>query len=261
LQSTTKTAKKIFNLLENLFEGNFFQLAVDRTLHDATKKCPHRPEYEPDFSGSVYQDFDVEKVNNSGSFFLAIFIFCFALFSIVMIAAIITKIIVLRRHKKWISSLAPTQIELLQRQQSKEEERKTELNITSQSLFRSGVVPLWVRLSMPLVILGNIGFFLSGHLSLGASVSIVGSIAGQSFEENGFFEFSMARSTIEIWNGKRMKINMFWAHDCRSFSYANVFSWRRGTCNLNLPPFLCLAIHKTTSDTGVVVCFTQPCVR
>jgi hypothetical protein len=57
---------------------------------------------------------------------------------------------------------------------------------------------------MPLVILGNIGFFLSGHLSLGASISIFGSIAGQSFEEDGFFEFSMGKSTIEIWNGKLM---------------------------------------------------------
>lgn len=56
------------------------------------------PEYDPGFSGSVYQDFDVKKVNNSGSFFLALIITTFALLSIVMIAVMTTKIVVRRLH-------------------------------------------------------------------------------------------------------------------------------------------------------------------
>jgi len=41
---------------------------------------------------------------------------------------------------------------------------------------------------------------LSGHLSIGGTVNISGSFAGQDFDVNDFFEFSMAKSTIEMWN-------------------------------------------------------------
>ena len=57
-----------------------------------------------------------------------------------------------------------------------------------------------VRLGMPLIIVGNILFFLSGHLSLGATVNIEGDLAGSYIRVDKFFEFSMARSTIDIWN-------------------------------------------------------------
>jgi Paraquat-inducible protein A len=59
-----------------------------------------------------------------------------------------------------------------------------------------------MRLSIPIVILGNIGLFLSGHLSLAANVSVSASLAGQSFNEEGLFEFSVANSTIELWRGE-----------------------------------------------------------
>jgi hypothetical protein len=203
-QSATEAANEAFDLLSSLFEENFFQLTVDRALHDAPKKCPHMPDYDPEFSGTVYQDFDVEAADDSGSFFLALFIVSFVLLALVMIAVLTTKIIVRRRHRKWISSLPASQKVLLQRQQERDEDMKSKVNHSSQSLFRSDVIPFWVRWIMPLIILGNIGLFLSGHLSLGASVSIIASIAGQPFEEKGFFEFSMARSTIEIWNGRCM---------------------------------------------------------
>ena len=61
---------------------------------------------------------------------------------------------------------------------------------------------------MPIIILGNIGFFLSGHLSLGATVNIEATLGEQSFKVDNFFEFSMLRSTVEIWNagGKELAI-------------------------------------------------------
>merc|ERR1712087_384480 len=68
------------------------------------------------------------------------------------------------------------------------------------SLVRSKEVPLFLRLFVPIVIIGNIALFLSGHLSLGGTVNISGTFAGQGFNVQGFFEFSMAKSTIEMWN-------------------------------------------------------------
>ncbi len=46
-------------------------------------------------------------------------------------------------------------------------------------MFLSPEIPLLVRLTMPLIIVGNIGFFMSGHLSLGATVNIEAEIAGE----------------------------------------------------------------------------------
>ena len=50
----------------------------------------------------------------------------------------------------------------------------------------------WIRVIIPLVIIGNIGLFLSGHLNLGATVTIIASFANQTFKVQNFFEFSVS---------------------------------------------------------------------
>ena len=89
---------------------------------------------------------------------------------------------------------------MIWQQQHKEQEQESELDSSTASMFRSSAIPVWLRFAMPVIILGNIGFFLSGHLSLGGSVTIIASIGGQSFTTSDFYDFSMARSTIEMWN-------------------------------------------------------------
>jgi hypothetical protein len=49
------------------------------------------------------------------------------------------------------------------------------------------------KVGIPITIFGNIALFLSGHLSLGGTVNISGSFAGQDFNIEGFFEFSMVK--------------------------------------------------------------------
>jgi hypothetical protein len=44
-------------------------------------------------------------------------------------------------------------------------------------------------------------------LSLGGSVSILISLGGQTLRNDDFFKFSMAKSTIEIWNGTLFVFN------------------------------------------------------
>jgi hypothetical protein len=105
-----------------------------------------------------------------------------------------------RRHDHWVTTLNITQKLELEKMQSDEKEREKDLNNRMTSLFRSTEVPLFIRVLIPFVILGNIALFLSGHISLGGTVNISGSFAGQSFYVDGFFEFSMAKSTIEMWN-------------------------------------------------------------
>jgi hypothetical protein len=65
--------------------------------------------------------------------------------------------------------------------------------------FSHDCVPQWLRCGIPIIILGNVGLFLSGHLSLGGTVNISGQFAGQYFDVQGFFEFSMVKSTMQMW--------------------------------------------------------------
>merc|ERR1712166_1546801 len=79
----------------------------------------------------------------------------------------------------------------------------------TRSMFQSDKdIPFLIRYGMPVIILGNIGLFLSGHLSLGATVNIEAQIAGETISVDKFFEFSMAKSTIDIWmaGGKELAI-------------------------------------------------------
>jgi len=65
-----------------------------------------------------------------------------------------------------------------------------------------------VRWGMPLIIVGNIALFLSGHLNLGATVYIEANLAGDTIKVDNFFDFSIYRSTIDIWKagGKSLAI-------------------------------------------------------
>jgi len=76
------------------------------------------------------------------------------------------------------------------------------LNQVSKSLFMSHEIPALVRYSMPLIILVNIAFFVSGHLCYGGSVVIMATLAGESIAGDSFFDFSMAESIQKMWEGK-----------------------------------------------------------
>jgi hypothetical protein len=104
--------------------------------------------------------------------------------------------------------LPPNQVTRLARDQNEEKQEAARLNASTTPMYRNSEIPLFVRLAMPIIIIGNIGFFMSGHLSLGATVNIEGELAGQQISVRNFFEFSMARSTVDIWNagGKELAI-------------------------------------------------------
>lgn len=200
--AVTDVANGLFDLIPILIEGKFLQVATDRALNDARKRCPHSPEYDPNYTGVEYEAFDIAKGDDSVPFFLALVIVGVVLAAATLSFVLTTKCIVRRRHRKWIDSLEERELNLIWNDQQKHDDRNSFIDRTTRSMFQSEIIPKWIRWTMPLVILANIGFFLSGHLSLAASVTILASIGGQSFSEEGFFEFSVAKSTIEIWNGE-----------------------------------------------------------
>jgi len=93
---------------------------------------------------------------------------------------------------------------LLIAQQQHQDEKMAALNQDSKSLCESHEIPTLICYAIPLIIIGNIAFFLSGHLSYGGSVIIMATLAGESYVGNNLFDFSMASSVIQMWQG------MFW---------------------------------------------------
>jgi hypothetical protein len=103
--------------------------------------------------------------------------------------SVVTKFIVKRRSRAWALTLSRERVNLVLQLQAAEQEREAELNYVTTSMFCSKDIPLWVRYVIPLVLAANVGFFLSGHLNLGASVNIVAELAGEKMTVEDFFEF------------------------------------------------------------------------
>lgn len=202
---------RVINYVTNLLGGKFLQLQIDRALNNAAKRCPHSPGYDPNFMMPQYATFESSH-EPSMTFLLMILIVTAVLVAVLAVIVLSVRCFVRARHARLLRSLPDKELCLLQNEQEQEDKREGELNAVTRSLFQSsGTIPVYVRFLVPVVILVNIGFFLSGHLSLGASVNIEAQLAGESFQVDNFFSFSMVQSTIDIWNagGKALAAMIF----------------------------------------------------
>lgn len=191
-----------------LLSENFLQVQIDRILNDAARKCPHSPTYDPNAMPIEYESLTIPESESNGSYLALVGIVALCLIFAVAFLVSTIKWIVRRRHRKWLATLPSEQTDRMQRLQRRQGLVEKELNEKSQSLFVSKQVPFILRWGMPVVILGNIALFLSGHLSLGATVQIQAAIAGEVIKVDEFYEFSIAKSTMEIWNsgGKALAV-------------------------------------------------------
>lgn len=205
----TGVANKILDFATDLLGGNFLQTTIDRLLNEAPKSCPHRPEYQLEPVKTIYEPLEAVD-NSSGSiqFLVTLMVVVGIIILMVIMVSFVVRRIVRRRNEKWLRSLPGYSISFMITRQNLKNAKDAEINRMTTSMFTSSDIPLFVRLVMPFVILGNIGLFLSGHLSDGATVNIVAEFGGQGFTVDKFFEFTMARSTIDIWNagGKELAI-------------------------------------------------------
>lgn len=204
---TTEVANALLNYVTQLIGGNFLQVQIDRLLIDAGRKCPHSPDYDPDATPVEYEPFEDPDIDYTTSYLILLGV---AIGLIVVVSAIIlgVRCIVRRRHRKWVVRLPPHQFKELAMQQRQESEMNVRLNLSTRSMFRSHDIPCLLRWVVPAILLLNILFFLSGHLSLGATVNVQANVAGEKFKIDNFFEFSIAQSTVDIWNagGKALAI-------------------------------------------------------
>jgi hypothetical protein len=65
-------------------------------------------------------------------------------------------------------------------------------------LFHPSISP-WIRYGVFISILINLGFFISGHTSVGASVDLVAHFAGDELTYNTIYTFSLSSSLGDMW--------------------------------------------------------------
>lgn len=180
VEDTTTVANDIFAYISRLLGGDFIQNRLDKVLAEAQMKCPHSPPYEQNFAGLQFQAMEtVEQPESLYGFLVAIAVVVGMLLVVISVLVLVTRFVSRRRHNRWCKTLSRTQLKELAKIERDEAAKAKDLNTRVTSLVRSKEVPLIARLMMPLVILANIGLFLSGHLSLGGTVNISGSFAGQ----------------------------------------------------------------------------------
>jgi hypothetical protein len=207
LWSTTEASNQVTASVNDLLEhlghvlgSGLIQNSIDRILNDAASRCPHSPEYREGFTESTYQEFETITPETDTSLAILVMIVGATLAAVLFIFVATIRFFVRRRHRHWLKTLPNFQLMLLKQRQEKEEGKEAELNATTQSMFSSSDIPCFVRWLMPLIIIGNVGFFISGHLSLAAEVMIQVMVGGQTLQIDKFYQFSMAVSTVEIWN-------------------------------------------------------------
>jgi hypothetical protein len=207
-EDATEVANMLLDYVTQLMGGSFLEVQIDRILNNAALACPHSPSYDSAAKAIEYQAFESPPSDDSLSFLAMLGAVTACLILAVALVVSVIRYIVRRRHHKWLRTLPSQQTQRILSLQSREQAMEAEFNELSESMFRSPDIPNLVRWLMPLIIVANIGFFLSGHLSLGATVNIEAELAGEKFRVEKFFEFSMAKSTVDIWNagGKALAV-------------------------------------------------------
>ena len=207
-EEVTDVANMALDYITQLLGGEFLQVKIDRLINDSAKRCPHSPQYDPEAQAVIYDAFESPNTDTEITFLILLGGVILGLLVLTGILVCVIRCFVRRRHLRWIEMLPREQVRRILRQQDREQSMESDMNSSTNSMFFSPEIPVAVRWLMPLVIIGNIGFFLSGHLSLGATVNIEAELAGETFRVDKFFEFSMAQSTVDIWKagGKELAI-------------------------------------------------------
>jgi hypothetical protein len=193
----TDAANRFLNFSSELLGGSYFEVAVDRMLNQAPRRCPHRAEFDEKYLPIEYETFSTPHMSGSTtSVFLTLAIILVVAAATVALVASSTACLVRRRNRSWVAAQIPEKVVWLWRQQTKANAIDSQINSSTMSIFRSPVVPLWMRFFMPVVIVGNTAFFLSGHISLGATVLVEAAIADDAFTVSKFFEFSVSHMEL-----------------------------------------------------------------
>jgi hypothetical protein len=258
VEDMTRVGNRVLGYLKDVLGGSYLQVTLDRMIAEGHRKCPYGTDYgQPP---PVFQSLPEPDTSEPVTLLVALFLSCFALITGILVVLFCRRMIVRIRHRKWVQSLAEEQLYHVWSIQTEQDKFVEEVNSLSSSLYLSKEIPRLVRFFIPVSIVGNIALFLSGHLSLGGSVTIVLQLAGESYTADNFFEFSMAKSAIEIWNGKSRRtgrLSLLLRHAYHLTAFLVSLSWWERACYSDLDFFRHLALHKMCCYTVPMVCTTS----
>lgn len=205
VSAVTDLANDALELMSTIVTGNLVQDEIDRALIDAAHRCPHIESDEP----PVYQplDFSTSVETNSLVYLLA-----GVILSLMVGIAVVTAVIrwiVNRRHQKWLRTLPVQKVHIIQHLQDADDQLERELNEDTSAMVTTKEIPASVRYLMPIIILGNIAMFVSGHMDIAADVAVSIRVAGEDFTLDQFFSFSIIESTIDMWEAGTKEMAIF----------------------------------------------------
>ncbi|CAB9519904.1 Paraquat-inducible protein A [Seminavis robusta] len=209
-EGLTLLANTIVEYGLDIVTGNLVQNAIDRGIMEATRRCPHDPKYEGD--NLDLRVFDPLNFDRSVAVNHILFLLAGVLVGLVVVILVVSsavRCIVNRRFSRWLRTLPTQRVHLVLHQQQADKQLERALNENTSSMFSTPELSMPVRYGMPLIILGNIGFFLSGHLSIAAQVGFVLEIAGDPFTLSRLYDFTIVDSTIGMWEAGAKEMAIF----------------------------------------------------
>mmetsp|Transcript_47141 Transcript_47141/g.56724 ORF Transcript_47141/g.56724 Transcript_47141/m.56724 type:complete len:1605 (-) Transcript_47141:26-4840(-) len=199
-EDATNSGNTMLDYLEDfVLEAGFVQVQIDRWLNEAKQMCPL---YSTSWTADKreYEDLDsLPIVDETTEFILAVLV-VLAVFvlSVVLIFRVIW-LFVKRSHVLWLKSLSYDDVFNIKMDQKRKVHNDINLSNSTKSMSLSDEIPYFVRIFIPFTILGNVALFISGHLSIGASLLVYLEVAGESMTVDDFFTFSLAKSTYDMW--------------------------------------------------------------
>ena len=96
----------------------------------------------------------------------------------------------------WIKTLSYHDVFAIHMNQQTEQQEKKRLSDSTRSMMKSSQeIPVMVSYLIPTAVFGNISLFISGHLSLGASLLIYFQVARKGLILDNFNTFSLGSVT------------------------------------------------------------------
>ena len=186
----------IFNqadgLLVDFLSGSLAQTLLDQLVLDSKTKCNRK------IGGNQLVENSLPDLRYTNESMESIIILSAILLSclIVWLASTYTDF---KLDNNWFDGLSNNERLLIAADKEKRLEFDRFCIEQSDALLHSNIIPLSIRILIPFMLFLNIGFFISGHLSVGATVNVDVNFAGQLITISDFFQFSMAQSTLDMW--------------------------------------------------------------
>jgi len=191
LRELTETTGDVLDIFLTTMSKTHFQNILDRELNDAQSKCPQSLKYDQNFEQSIYEPLPSRLYEHSTTHIAVLMGLIFLFAASITLLVIILKYFVRGHHQRWMKTLSKEQVYILKCEQEQEVAFEENIDVSSDSMFTSSEIPTFVRYLIPFLVVLNIAFFMSGHLSKGAFTRIEISLAGQDLSVDNLFTASV----------------------------------------------------------------------